>query len=123
MNAELLFEHFHRLGDAPEAVPRLRRFILDLAVQGKLVEQDPKEGHADQLLEQIRRDLSSAARTGRNRLDEANAPVEEDELSFSVPEGWASTRLASVAMCLDHMRSPINSTERDQRIAVSGIAR
>jgi len=40
MNAELLLEHFHRLGDAPEAVPRLRRFILDLAVRGKLVDPE-----------------------------------------------------------------------------------
>lgn len=34
--AEVLLEHFHRLGDAPDAVPRLRRFILELAVGGKL---------------------------------------------------------------------------------------
>lgn len=40
MNAELLLEHFHRLGDAPDAVPRLRRFILELAVQGKLVQSE-----------------------------------------------------------------------------------
>lgn len=116
MNADVLLEHFHRLGDAPDAVPRLRRFILDLAVRGKLVSQDPKEESASRLLEQIRKDIATSARTGRNRPDEANDLVEEDELPFSVPEGWVTTRLASVAMSLDHMRSPINSTERDQRI-------
>ena len=42
MNAELLLTHFNRISDAPDAVPRLRRFILDLAVRGKLVEQDPQ---------------------------------------------------------------------------------
>lgn len=34
MNADVLLEHFHRLGDAPDAVPRLRRFMLQLAVEG-----------------------------------------------------------------------------------------
>ena len=42
MNAERLLAHYDRIADAPDAVPRLRRFILDLAVRGKLVEQDPK---------------------------------------------------------------------------------
>jgi hypothetical protein len=41
MNAELLLQHFKRLSEAPDAIPRLRHFILDLAVRGKLVEQDP----------------------------------------------------------------------------------
>lgn len=40
MNSQQLLKHFDRLAEAPDAVPRLRRFILDLAVRGKLVEQD-----------------------------------------------------------------------------------
>ena len=43
MNAERLLAHYERIADAPDAVPRLRRFILDLAVRGKLVEQDPND--------------------------------------------------------------------------------
>ena len=41
MNAEHLLTHFDRIADTPDAIPRLRRFILDLAVRGKLVPQDP----------------------------------------------------------------------------------
>ena len=40
MNADRLLAHYERIADAPDAVPRLRRFILDLAVRGKLIEQD-----------------------------------------------------------------------------------
>ena len=47
MNAEQLLTHFDRIADAPDAIPRLRRFILDLAVRGKLVEQDPNDEPAD----------------------------------------------------------------------------
>jgi type I restriction enzyme, S subunit len=43
MNAERLLAHFERFADAPDAVTRLRRFILDLAVRGKLVPQDANE--------------------------------------------------------------------------------
>jgi type I restriction enzyme S subunit len=43
MNAERLLAHFEQISEAPDAVARLRRFILDLAVRGKLVEQDPGE--------------------------------------------------------------------------------
>ena len=39
MNAEQLLQHFERISEAPDAIKRLRRFILDLAVRGKLVEQ------------------------------------------------------------------------------------
>ena len=39
MNAERLLAHYGRIADAPDAITRLRRFILDLAVRGKLVLQ------------------------------------------------------------------------------------
>jgi len=50
MNAELLLTQFDRISDAADAIPRLRRFVLDLAVRGKLVEQDPKDEAASELL-------------------------------------------------------------------------
>ena len=43
MNADRLLAHYEKISDAPDAIPRLRRFILDLAVRGKLVEQDPND--------------------------------------------------------------------------------
>ena len=43
MNADRLLAHYEKIADAPDAIPRLRRFILDLAVRGKLVEQDPND--------------------------------------------------------------------------------
>ena len=54
MNATQLLAHFDRLAEAPNAVPRLRRFILDLAVRGKLVEQDAGDEPAAELLKRIK---------------------------------------------------------------------
>lgn len=50
MNAVLLLEHYARIAEAPDAIARLRRFILDLAVRGKLVEQDPSDEPAPHIL-------------------------------------------------------------------------
>ena len=41
-----LLQHFARISEAPDAISRLRRFILDLAVRGKLVPQKPEERSA-----------------------------------------------------------------------------
>ena len=53
MNADRLLAHYERIADAPDTVPRLRRFVLDLAVRGKLVDQDPNEEPAAELLKRI----------------------------------------------------------------------
>jgi type I restriction enzyme, S subunit len=59
MNAERLLAHYGCIADAPDAVPHLRRFILDLAVRGKLVEQDPADEPASELLKQIAKEKVS----------------------------------------------------------------
>ena len=53
MNPDWLLKHFEQISEAPDAVPRLRRLILDLAVRGKLVEQDPEDEPASDLLKRI----------------------------------------------------------------------
>lgn len=50
MNPERLLQHFDCLSEPPDAIPRLRRFILDLAVRGKLVEQDPNDEPIESIL-------------------------------------------------------------------------
>ena len=53
MNANQLLAHYEQVADAPDAISRLRWFILDLAVRGKLVEQDPNDEPASVLLKRI----------------------------------------------------------------------
>ena len=53
MSIDFLFDDFDRLIQSPESVHRLRRFILDLAVRGKLVPQDPNDEPASELLKRI----------------------------------------------------------------------
>ncbi|MGE6742410.1 restriction endonuclease subunit S [Allorhizobium pseudoryzae] len=65
MNAERLLQHYEKIADAPDAIARLRRFILDLAVRGKLVPQGASEA------------VSGFHRKG----DDPAAP-------FEIPENW-----------------------------------
>lgn len=59
MIPDFLLSHFHRISEAPDAIPRLRRFILDLAVRGKLVPQDPREKVSADLLELVEKNSAS----------------------------------------------------------------
>ena len=69
MNAECLLQHFERISEAPDAIPRLRRFILDLAVRGKLVEQDPNDEPAAELLERIEAEKVGLVKEGKSRKE------------------------------------------------------
>ena len=117
MNAEHLLAHFDRVADAPDAIPRLRRFILDLAVRDKLVEQDPNDEPAAELLKRIAAEKKRMVEAGEIKKRKPFAPVEQGEQPFVVPSCWAAARLAFIAECLDYMRKPVNGTERKQRIA------
>ena len=61
----LLLRHFDRVADAPDAIPRLRQFILDLAVRGKLVHQDPNDEPASELLTRIQQEEPRPLAAGR----------------------------------------------------------
>ncbi len=117
MNLETFFEKFDQFAEAPDAVPRMRRFILDLAVQGKLVAQDPKDEPADELLKRVQAEKARLVKSGEIKKQEQLPPVGEDAIPFPLPAGWAASQLGDVAVCLDYMREPINGTERDLRIA------
>ena len=91
MNADLLLIHFQKISDAPDAIPRLRRFILDLGVRGKLVEQDPNDEPASELLKQIAAEKARLVKTGKIKKPKALPPV--DEPPFEVPRNWLWTRM------------------------------
>jgi type I restriction enzyme S subunit len=86
MNAERLLAQFKRISEAPDAIARLRRFILDLAVRGKLVEQDPEDEPAEELLSCITKHKKSSLLTARD----------ESPFPFDLPTGWVHTTLRTL---------------------------
>jgi type I restriction enzyme, S subunit len=105
MNAEGLLQHYHRIADAPDAIARLRRFVLDLAVRGKLVPQDPNEEPASKLLAWIAKEKERRVKTGETRADKPFLPV--DDADFDVPPNWRWTRLGIVASYIQRGKSPV----------------
>ena len=97
MNVDRLLAHYERIADAPDAVPRLRRFILDLAVRGKLVAQDPNDEPAAELLKQIAAEKTRLVRAGKIKKQSALPPVGPYEAPFSVSNTWEWTRIGSTA--------------------------
>ncbi len=110
MNAEQLLTHFDRIADAPDAIPRLRRFILDLAVRGKLVDQDPNDEPASELLERIAAEKERLVKAGEIRkprhLDDAEAVA----VPFEVPQPWKWARLDSVGAIIGGGTPSANET-------------
>ena len=116
MNAAQLLAHYGRIADSPDAIPRLRRFFLDLAVRGKLVEQSVEDEPASELLNRIAREKARLVNAGAIKRQKSLPSVSPDEFSIELPPHWGPARLADVAVCLDYKRKPINGTERKKRI-------
>lgn len=96
MNAEGLLLHFERVGDAPDAVDRLRRFILDLATRGKLVEQDPNDEPASQLLKRVTLERTRKAKAGEVRKPPTLTTISDDETLHALPSSWAWARVGEI---------------------------
>jgi len=88
MNAERLLAHFERISEAPDAIARLRRFILDLAVRGKLVEQDPDEATPAQNLSELRKQKDLAYAVEGLRARKPITAIQPTELWFNFPHSW-----------------------------------
>ena len=111
----------------------LRQKILDLAVRGKLVPQDPNDEPASVLLERIREQKQQMVKDGKLKkkdikndsvifVGEDNLHYEkfadgtvkciEDEIPFELPDGWAWTRFSAITINRDSERKPISSAQR-----------
>ena len=75
----------------------LRRSVLQLAVEGKLVEQRPEEGTAKELLAEIAAERERLVREGKMKRSKPLAPVSPDEVPFEIPESWEWVRLGDIA--------------------------
>jgi type I restriction enzyme, S subunit len=76
MNAERLLAHYERIADASNAIAQLRRFVLDLAVRGKLVPQDARDEPASELVNRIGKERARLVTSGKIRKPKLRARQE-----------------------------------------------
>ncbi|MDR6765071.1 type I restriction enzyme S subunit [Acidovorax delafieldii] len=93
----MLLSNMELLAAAPGGVAKLRELILTLAVQGKLVPQDPADEPASVLLQKIRAEKDRLIVEGKIKRDKPLAEIAEEEKPFELPVGWEWVRLGSAA--------------------------
>ena len=75
----------------------LKSSILQLAIQGKLVEQRPEEGTGEELYQQIQAEKQRLIQAGKIKKEKPLPEIAEDEVPFEIPEGWKWVRLQNMS--------------------------
>jgi type I restriction enzyme, S subunit len=98
MNADRILEHFHRIGDSPGAISRLRQFALHLAVRGKLLEQKSSDESAAALLGRMKalpRPPRYAKRSPELIVGDCGLSIGDPKTAL--PPGWMRVPLIEIA--------------------------
>ena len=96
-----------RLEDFNKRFPAdMQKSILQLAIQGKLVEQRPEEGSGEELYREIQKEKQALIKAGKIKKEKPLPEIAEDEVPFEIPESWKWVRLGDLAWFLDAGKSP-----------------
>ena len=98
MNADRLLAHYEKISDAPDAIPRLRCFILNLAVRGKLVRQNPNDEPASELLKRIAAEKARLVKAGESRKPKIAPTLLGGNMPFSLPANWRWSQIAEIGV-------------------------
>ena len=74
----------------------MQKSILQLAIQGKLVEQRPEEGTGEELFQQIQAEKQTLIKAGKIKKEKPLPEIAEDEIPFDIPDSWKWVRLGKV---------------------------
>ena len=88
---------WNRLEDFGRRFPvDMQKSILQMAIQGKLVEQRPEEGTGEELYQQIQAEKQALIKAGKIKKEKPLPEIAEDEVPFEIPEGWKWVRLGEI---------------------------
>ncbi|WIG71457.1 restriction endonuclease subunit S (plasmid) [Photobacterium damselae] len=91
-------DHFDTLFTTEESIDQLKQTILQLAVMGKLVPQDPNDEPASVLLERIAEEKAQLIKEKKIKKQKALPPIADDEKPFDLPKGWEWERLGNAGI-------------------------
>ena len=87
----------------------MRRSLLQLAIQGRLVEQRPEEGTGEELYREIQAEKQRLIRAGKIRKEKPLPEIKEKEIPFEIPESWKWCRIG----CIFNLQAGKNITAAD----------
>ncbi|ECC3482457.1 restriction endonuclease subunit S [Salmonella enterica subsp. enterica] len=89
-------EHFDTLFTTEASIDALKQTILQLAVMGKLVPQDPNDEPASELLKRIAQEKAQLVKDGKMKKPKPLPPISDEEKPFELPEGWEWVKLGNI---------------------------
>jgi type I restriction enzyme, S subunit len=107
VSLQAFFDNFALLEDAPNGVAKLREFILQLAVEGKLVRQDSHDEPAHVLLDAIKANQLRLVIEKAMKVIEVQPLTAVRSFPFSLPNGWQWIRLGSISQKLGAGSTPL----------------
>lgn len=90
-------QHFDTLFTTEASIDALKQTILQLAVMGKLVPQEPNDEPASELLKRIEQEKAQLVKEGKIKKQKPLPPISDDEKPFELPQGWEWCRLGDLA--------------------------
>lgn len=81
-----------------DLVSQLRQSILQDAIQGKLLPQNPDDEPASKLIERIKAEKEALIRDKKISRPKPLSPIKAEEIPFTLPNGWEWVRLGEIAM-------------------------
>ncbi|EOC1326719.1 restriction endonuclease subunit S [Cronobacter dublinensis] len=99
-------QHFDTLFTTEASIDALKQTILQLAVMGKLVPQDPNDEPASELLKRIEQEKAQQVKEGKIKKQKPLSPVNDEEKTFELPKGWEWCRLGDLALSSEAGWSP-----------------
>ena len=95
-NWHRISEHFDTLFTTEASIDALKQTLLQLAVMGKLVPQDPNDEPASELLKRIQAEKAKLITEGKIKKDKPLAEISEEEKPFDLPQNWSWVRLGTI---------------------------
>lgn len=89
-------QHFDTLFTTEASIDALKQTILQLAVMGKLVPQDPNDEPASELLKRIEQEKAQLVKEGKIKKQKPLPPVSDEEKPFELPQGWEWIRFSEI---------------------------
>jgi len=81
---------------------KLRKSILQQAIQGKLTERDPADEPASELLKRIRTEKERLIKEGKIKKEKPLPPITEEEMPFEIPENWEWVRWGDLSQSIQY---------------------
>lgn len=99
--------------DNQDLVKKLRQSILQDAIQGRLVSQDPNDEPASELLKKIQQEKERLIKEKKIKKGKDLVPITNDEIPFDLPKGWTWCTFEDISINRDWLRIPVSQSERD----------